>query len=153
VGGIVCGSPPVTYTSGITAGQTYRFYLTAHAVAGGPIVWGAVCSATAVEGLAVPAVCDPLSSTGAIEVDPAPLFASKGYACPADIPHYQATLRGGVQSRLLPCQSSVRFAPLDPGDHEITIHAPIPAEGKVFEARCSATVQPGRTTTPVCSAL
>jgi hypothetical protein len=150
VGGILCGSPPVTYTSAITAGQTYQFYLAAQAVPAGPVVWGALCFATAREGLTVSAVCDPLVSTGAISLDPVPLFASKGYACPGDIREYQAEVRGGPKSGLLSCQTSVQFASLDPGDYEITIKAPILSEEKVLQASCSATVEPGRTTTAVC---
>ena len=100
---LACGSlAPAPYTQNISPGQSYTFRVEAHAEAGGPVTWGASCTALAAPGLVVSALCDPLSENGAVDLSLAGVLAAAGTSCSKEnVATYDAELRraGGSARR------------------------------------------------------
>lgn len=149
--GLACGGTSASYDKGLTPGQTYTFHVGAHAEKGGPIVWGAQCSAIPQEGFTVPAVCDPLSSTGAISIPIGEILDAKGLDCGKDIVTYEATLvESGITGGLVGCEKVVRFAPLTPGDYAISLRTFASDGAATLTFNCTASVTPGAVTPASC---
>ncbi|MGK3993919.1 hypothetical protein [Sorangium sp. So ce1024] len=84
-------SQPVVYDLGVDPGRAYSFRLEAKDAAG-DLLFGSSCFAAASKGVTVTATCDPLSSTGALELDLGALLAAEDLACGAGASTYTATL-------------------------------------------------------------
>jgi hypothetical protein len=149
--GIPCGAPPLTFNAGIEPGVLYRFRLDARAETGGPIVWGSACFALAEDGLTAEASCDPIVSTGDIEVSIASLLESAGAKCGEDVATYEAILaKPAVSVGPVPCAEAARFGPLETGTYSIDVRT-FNAKGEALQnATCEATVTPGKTAQATC---
>lgn len=144
------GPSPVTYSQLIEAGQTYRFRLEAIAQAGGPVVWGSSCVATAQEGLIVDAACDPLQSRGALDVViPAEKCAASS-AVTFDVA-YQGPPAESIKG--VACGKSVRLSPLDPKKQTATIVGYRQGGDVAFEGYCEGVVEPGKAISATCTYL
>jgi hypothetical protein len=150
------GGAPVSYSQGIEAGKLYGFRIEARAEAGGPVVWGASCSAHPVSGLVVAAVCDPLSAEGALDVGLEAALLAAGRACgPEDVARFDISLTGSksLSAVGVTCGKNVRFGPLAPGVYEAQIAARNTAGDVVLQASCSAQVEPGAVAVAACMTL
>lgn len=148
--GLACGAPPVVFDAGLVAGQLYSFRLEARAEAGGEVRWGSTCFATAEEALSTNAACDPLASTGSIEVDPAALAAA-GLACGGDVKAFEASIaQSGISTGPVSCGESARFLSIDPGTYDVILRQVGPNGPEAFGVTCSAVVEPGLTSKVAC---
>jgi hypothetical protein len=141
------GAAPSPYAQGIEVGKLYTFRVEARAEPGGPVVWGASCSATPSAGVVVSAVCDPLSDKGALDVglDEAALAAA-GLACGAGgVARFDVSLTTPepLSAVGVTCGKSVRFGPLAPGSYGAQIAAKNAAGQVVFQTSCAGGVVPG----------
>lgn len=155
--GIPCTDAPFVQKyqgAGLVPGALASFFVAAHQKKGGPITWGAVCSAVVEKGLTVRAACTPLSAKGSLHIDIAGVLGAFGVSCSGDVVSYDATVTGPggtIEKTDVSCTGSPSFGPLDPGDYttQLVIRT---ADGKdLFSATCFATVQPGRVTTGDCT--
>jgi hypothetical protein len=141
------GAAPAPYAQGIAVGKLYTFRVEARAEPGGPVVWGASCSAIPSAGVVVSAVCDPLNAKGALDVglDEAALAAA-GLACGADgVASFDVALPSpaSLSAVGVTCGKSVRFGPLAPGSYGAQIAAKNAAGEVVFQTSCTGSVAPG----------
>lgn len=149
-------SAAAPYTQGIEPGRTYEFRVEARADAGGPMVWGASCTALAVSGLVTAAVCDPLSPDGAVDVSLAGLLDAAGASCSAaSVSTYDVALVGPttLSAVAVPCDKPVRFSPVEPGAYVATIVGRSESGSQTLSASCMATAVPGGVSTAVCKPL
>lgn len=154
--GIPCLDAPFVqkYTgASLVPGTIVDFFVDAHAEPGGPVTWGATCSAVVEEGLVVRAGCSALTDRGAMRVDIAAVLEQLGVECSGDIAAYDAELTAGETSLAqmgVPCDEDTTFGPLAPGDAaaEVTILAKDGAA--IFTLACAASVQAGRTAAADC---
>jgi hypothetical protein len=149
--GYPCGTTPLTFNAGIEPGVLYRFRLEARALAGGPIVWGSSCFALAEDGLTAEASCDPIVSTGDIEVSIASLLESAGAKCGEDVATYEAVLaKPAVSVGPVACAEPARFGPLETGSYSIDVRT-FNSKGEALQtATCEAMVAPGKTAQATC---
>ena len=153
---LACTSPaPASYTQNITPGATYTFRVEAHAEAGGPVSWGASCTAHAVSGLVVSALCDPLSADGALDLSLAGVLAAAGSSCvQANVATYDAELGAPGDERIedVACEKPLRFAPVVPGSYgAIQLVGRGAAGDVVATATCTAEIGPGAVSTATCT--
>ena len=153
---LACGSPaPAPYTQNITPGQTYTFRVEAHAEAGGPVTWGATCTALTVPGLVVSALCDPLSGSGAVDLSLAGVLAAAGTSCTkANVATYDAELGapGDLLAEGIGCEKPLRFAPIAPGSYmAIKLVGRDAAGAEAVTATCSAEIAPGAVSAATCT--
>ncbi|TKC99111.1 hypothetical protein [Polyangium fumosum] len=151
-----CNNPaPAPYTQNIKAGATYTFRIEARAETGGPVTWGASCTAIAVDGLVVHALCDPLSKDGALDLSLADVLAAAGTSCAKEnVATYDALL--GAPSPLeadgVACDKPVRFAPIEPAAYpKIKLVGRDAAGAPVVTASCLAEIAPGAVSTATCT--
>jgi hypothetical protein len=146
-----CGTPPLTFSAGIEPGVLYRFRLEARAERGGPVVWGSSCFALAEDGLTAEASCDPIVSTGDIEVSIASLLESSGAKCDEDVATFEAILtKPAVSVGPVPCAETARIGPLESGSYAIDVRT-FNSKGEALQsATCEATVAPGKTAQATC---
>jgi hypothetical protein len=165
---------PTCYES-LEGGKLYRFRVIGHGAGADAQTWAASCSALAKEGLTVPAVCDPLSASGAVAIEIAPLLALKPTTkCePGAMPGAMDTIVSyqacdpscdapNVSTPVLSCTEDVLLQPLSAGKHTIEVigrgDSVTTDDGGVvpgevwLNATCSADVVPGETVAPVCVA-
>jgi hypothetical protein len=148
--GVPCGADPVVFDAGLVPGQVYSFRLEARAEVGGEVRWGSTCFAAAEEALQTSAACDPLASTGSVEVGPAALAAA-GLKCEGDIKAFQATIEPlGVSSGPVPCGESARFLAIEPGMYDVILRQVGPSGPEAFGVTCAAVVAPGSTSKVAC---
>ena len=148
--GLECGAGAVVFNAGIVPGQVYSFRVEARAEAGGEVRWGASCFAVAEEALQTRAACDPLSSTGSIEVDAAAL-AEAGIACGGDVKAFQATIEPlGVSSGPVACGQGARFLAIEPGTYDVILQGVGPNGPEEAGVTCGAVVTPGATSKVTC---
>lgn len=138
----------------LVPGTAVEFFVDAHAEQGGPVVWGATCSALVQGGLTVRAACTPLSDRGALRIDITAVLALLGVECSGDIAGYDAALVAGdvslSQAGVL-CTEDVTFGPLPPGDAAAEVTIFTKAGAPIFSLACAAAVEPGRTANAVCT--
>ncbi|MDC3958733.1 hypothetical protein KEG38_33065 [Polyangium jinanense] len=151
-----CTSPaPAPYTQNIKPGQSYGFRVEARAVAGGPVTWGASCTALAVEGLVVHALCDPLSKDGALDLSLADVFAAAGTSCAKEnVVTYDAVLGapGDLEADAIDCSKPIRFTPIAPGAYaDIKLVGRDAAGAVAVTATCTAEIAPGAVSTATCT--
>lgn len=151
-----CGGVPVTYQSGVVAGQAYEFELRASAPDATAPSWGSRCFAVAKAGLEVQALCDPLTDSGSIAIDPLPLWAAAGLTCPGDIAQYSLALSSdgaAVELPARPCGQTALLTPVPAGDYGGLLTA-VDAEGaEVVTAACGAVVPPGGEAQLLCTVV
>lgn len=148
--GLPCGAAPAVFDAGLVPGQVYSFRIEARAEVGGEVRWGSTCFAAAEEALQTSAACDPLSSTGSIEVDPAALAAA-GLACEGDVKAFEASIAQlGISSGPVPCGESARFLGIDPGLYDVILRQVGPSGPEAFGVTCAAVVEPGVTSKVAC---
>ncbi|MDI1445241.1 hypothetical protein [Polyangium sp. 6x1] len=150
-----CESPaPAPYTQNIKPDQSYTFRIEARAAAGGPVTWGASCTALAVEGLVVHALCDPLSKDGALDLSLADVLAAAGTSCAKEnVATYDALLGapGNLEADAVACGKPIRFAPLEPASYaQIKLVGRDAAGAAVVTASCIAEIAPGAVSTATC---
>jgi hypothetical protein len=131
-----------TYTTGVTAGTTYHFRVTAEDADHNPIAY-ASCTATAEEGTSVAATCTLLTTTGSLELSPSAL-PKGGTQCVADVD------AGAITSAVFPCALGARIAPLDPGPHVATVRGLTATGDNVFTTTCSGVVSAANVTLATC---
>ncbi|MRG90768.1 hypothetical protein [Polyangium spumosum] len=153
---LACGSPaPAPYTQNITPGKAYSFRVEARAEAGGPVTWGASCTALAVKGLVVSALCDPLSADGALDLSLADVLAAAGTSCAKEnVATYDAELGapGALLAEGVGCAQPLRFAPVAPGSYAAIKLVGRDAAGvEVVAATCSAEIAPGVVSVATCA--
>ncbi|HVK67282.1 MAG TPA: hypothetical protein VM694_22510 [Polyangium sp.] len=151
-----CSNPaPAPYTQNIKAGATYTFRIEARAETGGPVTWGASCTANTVEGLVVHALCDPLSKDGALDLSLADVLAAAGTSCAKEnVATYDALLdaAGTLEADAVACGKPIRFAPLEPGAYpQIKLVGHDAAGAAVVTASCLAEITPGAVSTATCT--
>lgn len=155
--GVPClGEPFVQKYEGdaVVPGTTLEFFVDARAEAGGPVVWGAACSALVQEGLTVRAACSPLSDRGSLYIDVSALLQLFDVECSGDIAGYDAELVAGdvtLSQNDVTCDQDVSFGPLAPGDYEASVAIFTKSGTPLFHAVCAAAVQPGRVTSADCA--
>ncbi|WP_437683066.1 hypothetical protein [Sorangium sp. So ce131] len=143
---------------GVPPGGAYTFRLEARDAAGA-VAFGSTCVALADEGVTAAAVCDPLSATGALEIDLDALVAEEDLACgdgasayfakvaPADQqPEAEQLLVGPV-----PCGERAFVSPLAPGVYSASIEVLDRKGAPVRTAACDGEVRPGATTRAACA--
>lgn len=154
--GIPCLDAPFvqTYSGGaLSPGATVDFFVGAHAAAGGPVVWGATCSALVEEGLTVRAACSSLSASGALRIDVTSLLDLVDAECSGEIQSYDAELTAGdvtLVQEALPCTGDATFSSLEPGSYTARATLLTKDLAELFQFTCTATVEPGRTATAEC---
>ncbi|WP_437737925.1 hypothetical protein [Sorangium sp. So ce1335] len=157
---------PVVYDLGVDPGRAYLFRLEAKDAAG-DLLFGSSCFAAASAGVTVTATCDPLSATGALELDLAALLAGEDLACGAGAATYRATvpLPGGdppgpegdqpgteaLHVGPVPCGDRALLSTLAPGAYEAAVEVLDAAGAPVLSAACSGEVRPGATTRAACA--
>ncbi len=148
------GPTPSTFTQGITSGQTYRFRIEGVATAGGPVVWGTSCFATAQEGLVVDTTCDPLRSNGAMEIVIDELLGADTCS-DTNVVTFNVAYAGPPKEAVtgVPCGKSVRFSPLEPGQQAAAVVGYRKDGSVALEATCSAIVAPGSVSFATCMLL
>jgi len=148
------GPAPPAFAQGITFGQTYTFRIEAVAKAGGPVVWGSPCFATAKEGLVVDATCDPLRADGAMEIIVDGLLGPDTCS-DSSVVTYDVAYAGPPKESVMsvPCAKSVRFSPLEPGTRAVSVVGHRQGGDVALEATCSAVIEPGSVTTATCTLL
>lgn len=148
------GPAPSAFTQGITSGQTYRFRIEGVATAGGPVVWGTSCFATAKDGIVVDATCDPLRSDGAMEIVIAGLLGADTCS-DANVVTFDVSYAGPPKEAVtgVACGKSVRFSPLEPGQHAAAVVGYRKGGDVALEATCSALVAPGSVSVATCTLL
>ncbi|WP_438020781.1 hypothetical protein WMF18_17645 [Sorangium sp. So ce315] len=163
---------PVVYDLGVDPGRAYSFRLEAKDAAG-DLVFGSSCFAATSKGITVTATCDPLSATGALELDLGALLADEDLACGAGASTYTATLplpqgdqpgssddqpgsgddQSGAEKRHVgpvPCGDRALLSALVPGAYEASVEVLDAGGGSVLSAACSGEVRPGATTRAAC---
>ncbi|WP_437627446.1 hypothetical protein [Sorangium sp. So ce1151] len=158
--GVACPpEEPVVYDLGAAPAPAYFFRLEAKDAAG-ELLFGSSCFATASAGITVTATCDPLSATGALELDLAGLLADEDLACGASASSYTATeplLDGeAAESELpyvgpVPCSDRVLLSALAPGVYKTSVEVLDATGTSVLPADCSGEVRPGATTRAACA--
>ncbi|MDI1478967.1 hypothetical protein [Polyangium sp. y55x31] len=151
-----CTSPaPAPYTQNIEPGQSYTFRVEARAAAGGPVTWGASCTAIAVKGLVTHALCDPLSKDGALDLSLADVLAAAGTSCAKEnVATYDAVLGapGDLEADAIDCDKPIRFTPLEPGAYtNIELIGRDAAGAVAVTATCTAEIAPGAVSTATCA--
>ncbi|XXX82048.1 hypothetical protein WMF30_25130 [Sorangium sp. So ce134] len=151
---------PVVYDLGVSPGRAHVFRLEARNAAG-DLLFGSSCFAAASAGVTVTATCDPLSDTGALELDLDALLEAEQLACGAGASSYTATepLPGGEQPGTeepryvgpVPCGERALLSALPPGTYTTLVKV-LDAKGTpVLSADCSGEVRPGATTRATCA--
>lgn len=149
--GLPCDSPPIAYSASIEPDTLYRFRLEARSKAGGPIVFGSYCSAIAAGGLVVEATCDPIASSGSIEISLDPILAGAGLSCGVDVSTFEAVLaKPDLSTGHVPCQKSAWIAPLPAGAYSFPVHVYRGDGTEALQITCAAEVPPGDTTKATC---
>ncbi|WP_437593957.1 hypothetical protein [Sorangium sp. So ce1000] len=154
--GIACPpAEPVAYDLGDTPDRAYTFRLEAKNTAG-DLLFGSSCVAAAREGDTVTASCDPLSATGALELDLDPLLAAADLACGDGASTYTASLpspSGALQVGPVACGKRTVLSALAAGNHAASVEVRSAAGDVVLSGNCSGEVRPGATTRAVCTAV
>ena len=129
-----------------------QFELEVLAYSGDEAAYGAVCRARALFGATVVMTCDRLSAFGGLEVPLAAAREALGATCSESLHNLSITLDDADMSALelstVPCEGSVRFNNLAPG--EVQISFSVERGGELLSARCSANVEPGLVARPEC---
>ncbi|WP_129348031.1 hypothetical protein [Sorangium cellulosum] len=159
--GVACPpAAPVVYDLGAAPERAYFFRLEARDAAGN-VAFGSRCFAAAGAGLTAAATCDPLSATGALEIDLGALLAEQGLACGAAASTYIATVPlpsgdpSGREARTVgpvPCGGRALVSSLGPGAYAAEVEVLGPDGAPVLSATCSGDVRPGATTRAGCVA-
>lgn len=145
-----CGA---TLTFDAAPGELFELELLAFADGDGTEpAYGTVCSARALPGVTLTAECDRLSVRGGIEVPLATALSALGAGCDQEVQNLTVALdgsaAGAIEVARPRCGGSVRFADVEPGEHEIALRAE--HAGEPLTATCSAIVEPGLTARPDC---
>ncbi|XYI03246.1 hypothetical protein ACMHYB_27190 [Sorangium sp. So ce1128] len=158
--GVACPpAEPVVYDLGAAPGRAYFFRLEAKDVAG-ELLFGSSCFAAASAGVTVTATCDPLSATGALEVDLDALLADEDLACGTRASTYTATVplidteQPGTEALHIgpvPCGERALLSALFPGPYEALIEVRDATGTVALTATCSGEVRPGATTRAACA--
>lgn len=176
--GVGCPPPaPVVYDLGVAPERAYFFRLEAKDAAGN-VAFGSRCFAAASAGITAAATCDPLSATGALELDLGALLAEHGLSCGSAASTYVATVplpsseppepsgESGEQpepsgeppetaARVVgpvPCGDRALVSSLAPGAYEAAVEVLGRDGTPVLSAVCSGDVRPGATTRARCAA-
>jgi hypothetical protein len=155
---VACGAEPLVLDPAPLA--PFSVVVTASTVlASGPNAgqpagsWGASCEAVPRAGRKVHAACTALSDRGQLSLDPLALGASLGLSCGEGFVAARASLGSLTSSGAAPCGSQLSFTGLAPGEYVAQVVL-VDAQGAdVASFSCPASVLPGVTTSPVCSAL
>lgn len=148
-----CSKDEAAFTvtgAALVPGEGVSFYVGARAAVGGPLSWGATCSAIVEEGLTVHAACAPLTAEGSLEIDFAGVLAQYGLLCGADFATYDAVVTAGDQAfedTGLACEKPRVYKPLKPGDYTADLSVTTKGGDQVFAVTCTGTIEPGRTNT------
>jgi len=136
-----------------TPGDTFALELLGYRAGEETPAFGTVCHARAVNGVTVAATCDPLQSEGGILVPLEAALLAVGATCADRLRELTITLdTGEVLDVPEPaCAGSVRFSGVAPGERELSLSGTT-SDQQPLTATCSAAVQPGLVTAPVCDA-
>jgi hypothetical protein len=136
----------------VTPGLDYAFNVQAFEKDATSPRWAAKCTATARQGLGVPAACETLTTQGAIRIDIASLLAASGHRCSdTDVVQYRASLTASdVPAVRQGCGMDALFSPLAVGAWQVVIDAFNSEGDAVLSAWCDAAVTPATTTTATC---
>lgn len=158
--GVACPpDEPVVYDLGAAPGRAYFFRLEAKDAAG-ELLFGSSCFAAASAGVTVTATCDPLSATGALELDLDALLADEDLACGTGASTYTATVplidteQPGTEALHVgpvPCGERALLPALLPGSYEASIEVRDAAGTLALAATCTGEVRPGATTRAACA--
>lgn len=157
-GGEVIGRAPcgesVTVLS-VPSGAFATLELLAYAADSEVAAAGTLCTAQALAGARVSAVCDELTSKGSISVAVESVVAALGVPC-RELAELTLTLEEvDVPALRVPggeCRGVTGFGDLDPGPYTIVVQPVLLGSTVPNPVRCTAEVEPGLSATPVCSA-
>ncbi|WP_104981785.1 hypothetical protein [Sorangium cellulosum] len=142
---------------GVPPGRAYSFRLEARDAAGA-VAFGSACVAVADEGVTAAAACDPLSATGALEIDLDALLAEEDLACGDGASVYFATVAPAGQTEAeelligpVPCGERAFVSPLVPGVYGASVEVLDRKGDPVRTAACDGEVRPGATTRAACA--
>ncbi len=136
----------------VEPGKNYRFRVDAFEAGASIAKWAAWCEVRAQEGVVLPALCDPLSSQGALRVDVASVLNSAGHACSEqDIVSYRAVVVGSsLTTGDKSCSSAALFPGLEPATYQVLVDAFDASGQERVNAFCEGTVQVGLTVDAAC---
>jgi hypothetical protein len=135
-------------TKDLVKDEVVSFYVGARATSGGPLSWGATCSAVVEQGITVHAACAPLTAEGSLEIDFADILAKYDLLCGADFATFDAVVTAGGQvfeDTGLACDKPHVYKPLKPGDYTADLAVTTKGGAQVFAVTCTGSIEPGRT--------
>jgi hypothetical protein len=151
--GAAC-SETVTLTE-LEVGGTVTFPLRAFEAGVSEPGWGTTCVAEAIRGVTTTATCLPLTSEGALEVDPMEALAALGLECDASVWSELVIemTEGDDERRLLPsdCSRPVVFQGRPAGPATARATAKLADGTESAAALCTETVVPGDTIRAACA--
>jgi hypothetical protein len=152
--GAACGET-VTLT-GLETGGTITFPLRAFAAGASEAGWGTTCVAEAIAGVTTTATCLPLTSEGALEVDPMEALAALGLECDAATWSellVEMTDGDSDERHIAPsdCSRSVVFQGRPSGAATARATARLTDGTRSSAALCTGTVVPGDTARATCA--
>ncbi len=138
---------------GLVARTSYRFDVQAFESGATAPSWGTHCSAKALDGATVSAVCDPLTDKGGIRVDVPAVLGALGMDCASLLS--VTTLVQGSDPRTavqLPpeCEAAVQFDDLASGAYTLGVATTLESGAAGPGATCTVSVSPATTTTADC---
>jgi hypothetical protein len=117
--------------------------------------WGTLCSAQPLAGVTVEALCQPLVTDGALDLDLPAALDSVSLACDAGLRELVADPGGDAPLlRVTPpgCQHTLRVSDLPPGDATVNVSTTLSDGSAGPTLTCGGTVLPGLTTRGDCAA-
>jgi len=146
-----CGQDPVVLKGDdVTDGTHYVFRIEATDIAFEQR-WAALCSATARDGLTVPASCSPLTSQGAVVFPIAALAEDAGVTCGEDITRARVSLLAGpdkLDPKSVSCSGDLSFD-VKEGSYAGRVEL-LDGDAIVAAFSCTAVVDPVATTPLEC---
>ena len=136
----------------VEGGKTYRFRVEAFEGGSSAARWATWCEVRAQAGVVLPAMCDPLSSQGALRVDIASILTAANHVCSdQDIVSYRAVVVGGaLTTGDKSCSAPAVFSGLEPSSYQVLVDAFDASGQERVNAFCEGTVQVGLTVDASC---
>jgi hypothetical protein len=136
----------------VEAGKNYRFRVEAFEAGASAARWATWCEVRAQDGVVLPAMCDPLSSQGALRVDIASILTAAGRSCSdQDIVSYRAVVVGSaLTTGDKKCSSPAVFPGLEPSSYQVLVDAFDASGQERVNAFCEGTVEVGLTVDASC---
>ncbi len=144
-----CDAEAVTYE--VEAGTRYELYATTTMA---EVLYGSLCSATAVRGVTVVVACNPLTATGRASVTLSDV--QNGAAeplCPAGSVFDVVAGQDVLNPIPLPCEGVAQVGPLVGGLKLLDVVIYDASGTETGRGNCGVSVEPGKTTVALCAAV